>query len=206
MTAPPTAPKTDLDRWRQIAVKHLGLEPYLYELDGVLAAIAEAVAEERERCIQAVRSNKPMTLAEFRGSTLMLQSWCMDSGKELLDGYADYLAYECVLAQRRAQRLGFGGLEVLNIFALRSTNPAALYTHPAPCGPANDIYIFSVCKKAGMVIAAWGVHGLLYRRAEGLRTALAYKEITLHHLGLTKEGAPRHPLYVSYSVQPEVWA
>lgn len=107
--------------------------------------------------------------------------------------------------QRRARRLGFGGLQVLNIFALRSTNPSALYTHANPWGPENDAHIFAVCKTAGMVVAAWGVHGLLYRRAESLRVALAYNEIKLHHLGLTKEGAPRHPLYVGYGVQPEVW-
>jgi hypothetical protein len=28
---------------------------------------------------------------------------------------------------------------------------------------------------------------------------------SLHHLGLTKNGQPRHPLYVSYMVQPQRW-
>lgn len=45
---------TDLDRWRQIAEKYYVHRPTcgdtVWHMTGVLKAIAEAVAEERERC------------------------------------------------------------------------------------------------------------------------------------------------------------
>jgi hypothetical protein len=35
---------------------------------------------------------------------------------------------------------------------------------------------------------------------------LSQKGVNFHHLGLSKHGHPRHPLYVPYTQQPELWA
>ena len=54
---------------------------------------------------------------------------------------------------------------------------------------------------AGRTIAAWGVHGAL----DGAAERFAARDAELWHLGLTKAGHSRHPLYVSYAVLPQRW-
>src|SRR6266853_1863301 len=39
---------------------------------------------------------------------------------------------------RRAALLGFGQLEVVNLFGLRATDPSELHRHFDPIGPEND--------------------------------------------------------------------
>ena len=101
------------------------------------------------------------------------------------------------------------GLVVVNLFALRSTNPAALLEHEDPVGPDNDVVIAEtvrhVREDGGRVIAAWGAH----RMATGDRLAAVLE--LLHAggpvlaLGTTLSGAPRHPLYVPGSNRVTPW-
>jgi hypothetical protein len=56
-----------------------------------------------------------------------------------------------------------------------------------------------------MVVCGWGVHGALMARGPAVAARLRGMGIALHHLGLTKDGAPRHPLYVARSTAPQVW-
>lgn len=107
--------------------------------------------------------------------------------------------------EQRARRLGFGGFRATNIFALRATDPTNMKSDPAPEGPANTAALIEGAEWAGMIIAAWGVHGA--HRERGPLTAASLREAghQLHHLGLSKHGHPRHPLYLPYSAQPQVW-
>lgn len=105
--------------------------------------------------------------------------------------------------QRRAAMLGFSRLIVVNLFALRSTDPNALYKAADPIGPQNDDAILDAAKRSQMVICAWGKHGGLMKRAAAVRATLSKEGVVAHHLGLTKDGEPKHPLYIGYSVQPK---
>lgn len=110
-----------------------------------------------------------------------------------------------------ARQWGTGGLTVLNTFALRSTDPRALDGHPDPVGPDNDAVIrrHLAAAAGGPVIAAWGADRAV--RAHGRDAVLCamVRETTgqvLACLGTTKDGAPRHPLYVRGDERPRPWS
>jgi hypothetical protein len=102
-----------------------------------------------------------------------------------------------------AKRWGYGGLEVGNLFALRSTDPAILRYFGDPIGPKNDEVLIGICHRAAFVVAAWGVHGKLRGRG-GQVLRLLGNHKAIHSLGLTEEGQPRHPLYVPAVTEPVV--
>ena len=108
--------------------------------------------------------------------------------------------------QRRAIALGYGGVEIVNIFALRSTDPMALYSADDPVGPENDSNILSCLNGTAMFVCGWGTHGALHQRGRRVREMLrAHHPTKVHVLQLTKEGYPQHPLYIGYAVQPIEW-
>lgn len=104
--------------------------------------------------------------------------------------------------QRRAKRMGFGGVVVINLFAFRSTDPSALYSEEDPVGPGNDTSIADTCASAGMVICAWGTHGKHLGRAEQVLKMLAGAGVKLHALAVNADGSPKHPLYVANDAVP----
>jgi hypothetical protein len=90
---------------------------------------------------------------------------------------------------------GYAGLVVVNLFALRATNPQELQIAADPIGPQNDQSIFYASTNTGPVIAAWGAHKMAEQRAKNVLNSLA-SSVEVKCLGVTKSGAPRHPLYV----------
>ncbi|GAC1524629.1 MAG: DUF1643 domain-containing protein [Marmoricola sp.] len=103
---------------------------------------------------------------------------------------------------RFAQEWGFRRLTMLNLFAYRSTNPAALRRVDDPVGEENDAIIGRLCGGSGLTIMAWGAHPLAKARAPQVVEDLLGRGVSLAVLGLTKDGAPRHPLYMRASAVP----
>jgi hypothetical protein len=102
----------------------------------------------------------------------------------------------------RARFMGYGGLVITNIFALRSTDPAALYTAADPVGPENDHYIIEALKPCGLVICGYGKHGALHGRGAFVLELLRQNGIIPHALKINGDGSPAHPLYLPYHLQP----
>jgi hypothetical protein len=103
-----------------------------------------------------------------------------------------------------AQRWHFAGFEVVNLFALRSTDPARLCEDADPVGPGNDVAIVEAARRAGVVVCGWGVHGTLRGRDAAVLELLA-GVADLVALRLTKGGAPSHPLYLPADLKPLVF-
>ena len=107
--------------------------------------------------------------------------------------------------EQRARRLGFGSFCAVNIFALRATDPRDMRAADDPEGPDNAQALETAAHWADVIIAAWGVHGSHRNQGPQIAARLSGSGHQLHHLGLTKAGHPRHPLYLPYSAQPQLW-
>jgi len=107
--------------------------------------------------------------------------------------------------ERRARALGFGAFCVTNIFAWRDTDPRKMRAAKDPVGPENDTAILTGADWADQVIAAWGTHGAHLNRGAAVEALLRGTGCDLFHLGLSKAGHPKHPLYIAYTQKPEPW-
>ncbi len=108
--------------------------------------------------------------------------------------------------ERRARALGFGGFRVTNIFAWRDTDPKKMRAAADPIGPQNDQTIVESVPLADQVICAWGTHGAHLGRGAHVERILRQTGAPLFHLGLSKAGHPKHPLYIAYAEQPREWS
>ena len=68
-----------------------------------------------------------------------------------------------------------------------------------PIGKDNNKIIQDSTIWANDIICAWGTHGSHLERDEEIKKLLSSNGCKLYHLGLTKNGHPKHPLYVPYS-------
>lgn len=106
---------------------------------------------------------------------------------------------------RRAVAMGFGALDVINIFSFRATDPKDLKKAKDPVGPDTDAVLLQSARSADMTICAWGSHGNLKARDKEVRELLKSNNISAHYLSLTSKGQPGHPLYIPYSKTPQPW-
>lgn len=106
---------------------------------------------------------------------------------------------------RFARAWGFGALEVVNVFAYRSTDPAGLRDPADPVGAGNDDALVAAGRAADLVVAAWGVHARLDSREDAVRALFRTAGVDLHYLRLTKGGSPGHPLYLPAATKPTRW-
>lgn len=108
-----------------------------------------------------------------------------------------------------AERFGGRQLIVVNLFAFRSKEPSDLLDADDPVGPQNDVYLRGVAGAEIPIVCAWGASGpdfIEERIATFMRIVDAAGAMhRLHHLGLTKEGKPRHPLFVRADRQLTRW-
>jgi len=125
-----------------------------------------------------------------------------------------------------AKRHGFGSVIVVNIAAFRATDPKDLVAQhklatTAPDADVPNIWgsenweflmgAFEVAPELRMgskpILVGWGAHEIVDETGAGpmLTGSMMANKITPFCLGKTKSGAPKHPLYIANSVDPEPW-
>jgi hypothetical protein len=101
-----------------------------------------------------------------------------------------------------AKAWGYGRLEVVNLFAYRTSKPSLLRQVTEPIGKDNDQYIVEAVRRSDRVILAWGNHGM-WRKQDLYVLQLLKNHDHLYSLGITKKGCPRHPLYLCSTTKPQ---
>ena len=104
----------------------------------------------------------------------------------------------------QAKRLGFGGVEVCNLYAFRSTDPKVLRKADDPVGPENPSEIGAAAAMLSVVICGWGEHAETIDRGGWITSArhLIGDQSKSMCLGINKDGSPKYPLGLSYDVEP----
>ena len=103
--------------------------------------------------------------------------------------------------RRIAAQAGHANLLVWNLFAYRATAPADLKRAAEPVGPHNDAAIMLALSLCGRTVLAWGNHASHQGRGDQVLARLI-TGLPVASLGLTRQGQPRHPLYLSAQVRP----
>lgn len=98
-----------------------------------------------------------------------------------------------------AQRLGFGAIRVVNLFAWRATDPRDLRLHGYQVGPCNDEIIDLTLDGDSTVVCAWGSHARGLSRPAAVLRIVKRHNLTPHALQINAGGIPAHPLMLPYS-------
>jgi hypothetical protein len=104
---------------------------------------------------------------------------------------------------RFAKSWSYGGIIVVNLFAFRATDPKRLVKALDPAGPDNDRHIRESVRDS-IVICAWGIPCLMPRNKE-VYQILVEARAAVFCLALTKDGHPKHPLYVPKKTEPIIY-
>ena len=100
-----------------------------------------------------------------------------------------------------AKSWGYGSLQVVNLFAYRATQRARLKRVLDPVGEETDTILLKHAKKADAIVCAWGIDGTFLGRNKEVLQLLKKEGYSIHCIACTKEGEPKHPLYLRKDAQ-----
>jgi hypothetical protein len=110
-----------------------------------------------------------------------------------------------------AQAWNFGSMEVVNLFAYRATDYRELFRASDPIGEENNRFLMQAVERCSTVVLGWGTRGKFLGRDRQVIQMLTGRN-NVYCLGKTKDGQPRHPLYIkgdanleSFDMSYEEW-
>lgn len=98
---------------------------------------------------------------------------------------------------RFAKDWGYGGVFMMNLFAIVSSDPKVLLTCENPIGE-NDYWLSATQRKCKDIVFAWGNFKEADKRSKEI--IAMFDKATC--LGLNKNGTPKHPLYIAANTKP----
>ena len=105
-----------------------------------------------------------------------------------------------------AKKMGCGSLELVNVFAYRCTNWRELkeLSKEEAIGPENQFYLENALHSGAKILVGWGENCTIHHK-DYQELAEWFKGYSPYCLGVTKEGHPRHPLYVKSDTPIEIY-
>ena len=106
-----------------------------------------------------------------------------------------------------ADNLAATHLIKMNLFAGVATDPNDLAAFDNPIGPGNDVILRAAIATADLCVAVWGApKGRKATKVQFLeRKAYVQGLASWYCYGTTKDGHPKHPLYLPYRTPLERW-
>jgi hypothetical protein len=107
-----------------------------------------------------------------------------------------------------AKLWGYPALHVINLYALRSTDPKGLWKVEDPVGPKNDAWLAMYAKftheREYPLVAAWG-NNAHPQRVEDAYTVMFPHTNHIQCLGVTGKDMPLHPLRLAKNTELIDW-
>lgn len=128
---------------------------------------------------------------ERHGFTIL---WVMLNPSTADDKFEDATIRRCI---DFSDRWGYGAMYVGNLNPYRSTNPNLVQEMPIEIALLNTNHLVDMVNLSDKVVCAWGTMGLT--------KPPAFLGANTWHLGLTKEGYPKHPLRLSKDTTLTPW-
>jgi hypothetical protein len=104
---------------------------------------------------------------------------------------------------QRARMLDFSAFSILNLYAHVATDPVDLWKAKDPVGPDNDTVIKQQLEGISTLICGWGRHASRERVLAFNAILKAGYKGAVTALAVNKDGSPKHPLYIGYSLLPQ---
>ncbi len=121
--------------------------------------------------------------------------WCMLNPSTANAFILDPTLRKCL---EFSKRWGFRQMSIINLYALRATNPKELYKVKYPIGMENDNAISGECENADMIICGWGQEKIVKSyNFDKMKKYFKNKHVCC--LGTNKDDSPKHPLYLPYT-------
>lgn len=96
-----------------------------------------------------------------------------------------------------AKRWQMDALFMTNVYAFRATYPSELMKATDPIGKTNDGWLNAVAEASSLIIVCWGKCG-----GDRAETVLSRFHDRASHLGLNRDGTPKHPARLRSDLRP----
>ena len=114
----------------------------------------------------------------------------------------DQTLKRCINYAKRWSNGKYGSLEMVNLFAYRSTDYKQLRHVQDPIGKQNDQFILKAINNASLVVVAWGENGSYLNRDKAVLNLLSKANVPVYCLEILRGGQPKHPLYAKGDLIP----